>query len=150
MRSTRWVDWRFTVVSMLVVLLLVLPFYQCYRTLAAYRVCPSLSSSKFHSIGLCGASAGAAVPSVLPHPGRLPCVPLPVILQDVQHCIHVYSSAFRGQWCSMYKKQPYCVTGPHPVLPLLHRYPRLTICSLNRENSTTDLPTSPCKTTYPN
>lgn len=42
---TRWVDWRFTVVSMLVVLLLVLPFYQCYRTLAAYRVCRPLSVS---------------------------------------------------------------------------------------------------------
>lgn len=36
-RRVRWVDWRITVIAMLAVLLVVLPYYLCYRALASIR-----------------------------------------------------------------------------------------------------------------
>mmetsp|Transcript_21307 Transcript_21307/g.64114 ORF Transcript_21307/g.64114 Transcript_21307/m.64114 type:complete len:476 (-) Transcript_21307:3142-4569(-) len=36
----RWVDWRITVIAMLAVLLVVLPYYLCYRALASIRSMP--------------------------------------------------------------------------------------------------------------
>ena len=36
----RWLNWRLDVVAMLTLLLLVLPYYHCYRTLATQRKPP--------------------------------------------------------------------------------------------------------------
>ena len=56
MRRARWLNWRLDVVTLLALLLLVLPYYHCYRTLAMQRdlhcswpaphhfpVCPQIS-----------------------------------------------------------------------------------------------------------